>query len=153
MGPVSLAGKAEDFRENKYTPYITNEAKSMWLTDIFKESGCIKVNENNLYSITQPDTSSVVNEYLFETQNFSYLLGELFNENIDTGINLTDNDIVKICSCISLPSTIQSLAAEIYLFSVSWHYIFITGKNEKMIPKLLMNIETIYSQNVLTMRT
>lgn len=131
MGPVSLAGKAEDFRENKYTPYITNEAKSMWLTDIFKESGCIKVNENNLYSITQPDTSSVVNEYLFETQNFSYLLGELFNENIDTGINLTDNDIVKICSCISLPSTIQSLAAEIYLFSVSWHYIFITGKNEK----------------------
>ncbi len=139
MGPVGLVGETDDFRENKYIPYITDEAKSMWLTDVFKTTGCIKVNDNNLYTIVEPDTSSVVNDYIFETQNFSYLMGELFNENVDTGVNFTDDDIVKICSCITLPSTIQSIAAEIYLFLSSWHYTSITGKSKDVDEDILKN--------------
>ena len=137
MGPVSLIGTTDAFRDKKYIPYITDETKSMWLTNVFKNTGCIKVNDNKLYSIIEPDTSSVVDDYILETQNFSYLMGELFNENIDTGITFTDNDIVKICSCMTLSSTIQSIAAEIYLFLSSWSYKNITETGEYTDKKIL----------------
>ena len=137
MGPISLIGTTDDFRDKKYVPYITDEAKSMWLTNVFKNTGCIKVNDNKLYTIIEPDTSSVVDDYILETQNFSYLMGELFNENIDTGITFTDNDIVKICSCMTLSTTIQSIAAEIYLFLSSWNYTNITETDEYTDKKIL----------------
>lgn len=143
-GPVGLIGKTDDFRNNKCIPYITDEAKSMWLTEVLKATGCINVNDNGLYTIIEPDTSSVVDNYILETQNFSYLMGELFNENIDTGVTFTDKDIVKICSCITLPYTIQSITAEIYLFLSSWNYRSITGKDKYTDENILKE----YKQNL-----
>lgn len=129
MGPVGMVGSVKEFRKNKSIPFITDESKSIWLTEIFKSLGYIRLNENNLYSIEKPDTSSVLDDYLFETQNFSYLLGELFNDDCDTGVSFSDEDIVKICSCSSLPTTIQSVAAEIALFTSSWHNLSLSGEN------------------------
>ena len=141
-GAVGLCGTVEELRKNRNIPFVTDESKSMWLTEIFKFMGYIKLNENDLYSIEEPDTSSVLTDYLLETQIFSYLFGELFDDACDTGINFCDEDIDIICSCISLPTTIQSIAAEIQVFMSSWCNISLTGKNMTSDKKRLDEFKT-----------
>lgn len=137
MGPIGIVGDVNKFKKNRFIPYITDEAKSMWLTNVFAELGYLNKRENDLYDVIKPDTSSVLESYIIETQNFSYLMGDLFNENIDTGINFSDDDIVKICSCLTLPLTIQAVSAELYLFFSNWKHQCITKRNEKTDKNIL----------------
>lgn len=142
MGPVSIIGNVETLKRNSNVPFITDESKSMWLTEVFLSKGIIYTNDANLYQIKKPDTSSVLEDYILETQNFSMIMGELFNKSSNTGINFSDDEIVKVCSCLTLPITIQSVGAEMHLFLSDWRIIRINGKNEKFDKSNLREFRT-----------
>ena len=149
MGPVGIVGNVKELNKNKNIPYITDETKSMWLTEVFTKRNILSKNANNLYVVNQQDTSSVIENYILETQNFAYIMGELYNEEVDTGITLTDADIVKICSCLTLPSIVQAVSAEVYLFSNNLPSIYLGGKSEKKDLKIFKDyINSLFYESI-----
>lgn len=141
QGPVGLLADAQTHNKTKDIPYITDENKSMWLTSIFKELGIIIEQpsdsqegqpsdlHNNILTVSKPDTNCIPSGELHKTLAFSRLLGMLFNKDIDTGINFTDKEIVKISSTLTLPITIQCLSAEVYIFHKLWAPFKLIGTN------------------------
>lgn len=130
-GPVGLVGDVSVHKKTKEKPYITEESKSIWFTNIFLQKQLIEVTKDDLYHIPEIDTTSITKKHLLGTKNVGILFGQLCNPQIETGINLGDDELTKLATCLTIDETIKAIAAEINIFTKEWDYIPLTYDKEK----------------------
>lgn len=138
-GPVALLGTALQHQKNKSIPFITNERKGLWLTNILVQNCCLLPNsEQQKYlvedSSVETDLSLLTDNELEFVQNFAELTGRISNPREITGNNFSDNDWAKISVTLTLPDTITAVAAEMEIFYNDFDitdYILLTKNKEK----------------------
>lgn len=138
-GPVALVGSAQQFEKTKYIPFITNERKSMWLTNVLIQSGQLTPNsKQKKYLVkdlsTEADISLLTEPELTFLHNFAELTGRVSNPAEKTGISFSDNDWAKVSVTLTLPDTVTAVAAEIEIFSNDFSIsslIDLTGNKHK----------------------
>ena len=125
-GPVGLVGDVSVHKKTKEKPYITEESKSIWFTNTFLQKQLIEVTKDDLYHIPEIDTTSITEKHLSDTENIGILFGQLSNSQIETGVNLGDDELTKLATCVTIDDTIRAIAAEINIFTKEWEYIPLT---------------------------
>ena len=120
-GPVAILGSALQHQRNKNIPFITNERKGMWLTNILVQNGCLKPNSNHKkYNVVttsvDKDLSLLTDAELAFVENFAELLGRISNPDENTGVCFSDNDWAKISTTLTMPDTATAVAAEMEIF-------------------------------------
>lgn len=124
-GPVALVGSALQHQKNKNIPFITNERKSMWLTNILIQNGQLIPNSNQKKYCIQDlsndiDISLLTEPELTFLQNFAELTGRISNPSGEAGVIFSDNDWAKVSVTLTLPDTVTAVAAEMEIFSNSF---------------------------------
>lgn len=137
-GPVAVVGDVNEHKRTKEKPYITEERKSIWFTNIFLQKNCISTDNTGLYNISEVDVSSITSKDLNAVENFAILFGELCNPNVDTGITFGDEELTKISTCLTMENLIKAIAAEINIFIKEWEYSPLTyeRKTDERLLKL-----------------
>lgn len=125
-GPVALVAPACAHKNTKEKPYITEESKSIWFTNIFIQKHGITVDGKGRYHVPEIDTSSITPKDLAEVENIAILFGEICDPNMDTGITFGDEELTKVATCLVLEDCIKAVAAELSIFSREWEYIPLT---------------------------
>lgn len=122
-GPVSLVAPAKKHRRTSKIPYISTESRTIWLSNIFFDKEYISLDKNNKYTVSDIDTSSIVQSDLNKVQDIAILFGQLCNKDINTGVNYGDDELTKISTCLNVNDCIKAVAAELYIFTRQWHEV------------------------------
>lgn len=145
-GPIALVGTALQHQKTKHIPYITQERKSMWLSNVLIQSGqLIPYTNGSKYNVKElsadVDIALLTEPELTFVQNFAELAGRISNPKEETGISFTDNDWAKVSVTLTMPDTIVAVAAEMEIFFADFSLsdiIYMTGDEEKDMTEIKM---------------
>jgi nucleoside phosphorylase len=116
-GPVATYKEygIEDPIETK--PYLEPGQNDLWLTNVLLEKKIItKSKDTNLYSFNEYPKISLDEKLEGRAENIGLIFGQLLKDKL---IDPKD-DFVKLTACIYPQENLQSLAAEINIFSKKW---------------------------------
>lgn len=119
QGPVAVVADVQELKKNMNKPYITDERKAIWLSNILLENDKITDVSGKICATNSANIDNVENiddDTLIKIDIFSGLFGEVCNSQVDTGITYGDKELIKVSTCTTMRDVINAISSEMQIF-------------------------------------